>query len=524
MQPALTPFPLPRQPVNQDRVEEEFAKDIWDVRFIPGARYPAHRSEYRLNFTGIPDPFRALIKRYLRFLITQRSQQWCARTIRWLELFVHFFLTTYPDACDFQPLSRADVEAYLVYLHRFKGVPYRQGMRMSDEAFWRTVTGLRKFLEYLEQTSSAEAPLKAVGKLIWLSDSGAVPLPQYNPSIIKYIPEMVLAQLEANIHHLPPTHVPVVLLLRASGWRISDVLTLRHSTCLEHSESGWWLCGDIAKTNILHHRVPISDEIATLVTAQIALAKEQYSDAENPEHYLFPSKSKNRRGRPMGYDWIRRGLDKLTINGNIRDEVGNLFYIKTHAFRHTKAVELINNGMSLLHVQQWLAHLTPEMTLIYAKILDSTMRKEWEQAFAQGAVRIDVQGQPKAVNTEQLRTEQEIEWEHIRHNLDAVRLPNGYCFKPKKAHCPPQETPCYTCHHFCTTPDFLLQFEREERDLRELIALGEKAGSEIWIERNTQKLQRVLPVIQILKQGNLHHPAGKAMREYTPEERAKHER
>ncbi|HEX4716090.1 MAG TPA: hypothetical protein VH164_14300 [Ktedonobacteraceae bacterium] len=76
-------------------------------------------------------------------------------------------------------------------------------------------------------------------------------------------------------------------------------------------------------------------------------------------------------------------------------------------------------------------------------------------------------------------------------------------------------------YHFCTTPDFLPQFEHEERDLRELIALGEKAGSEIWVERNTQKLQRVLPVIQVLKQGNLHHPAGKTMREYTPEERAK---
>jgi hypothetical protein len=51
--------------------------------------------------------------------------------------------------------------------------------------------------------------------------------------------------------------------------------------------------------------------------------------------------------------------------------------------------------------------------------------------------------------------------------------------------------------------------------------LGEKAGSEIWVDRNTQKLGRVLPVIQVLRKGELHHPAGKAMREYTPEERAK---
>src|SRR6266567_7934241 len=87
--------------VSRDRVEEEMAKDIWDVRFIPGARYPAHRSEYRLNFTALPEPFRAIIKRYLRFLIMQRSHNKCAAAIRHLRLFVDFFRAKYPHVCDF---------------------------------------------------------------------------------------------------------------------------------------------------------------------------------------------------------------------------------------------------------------------------------------------------------------------------------------------------------------------------------------------------------------------------------------
>jgi hypothetical protein len=205
----------------------------------------------------------------------------------------------------------------------------------------------------------------------------------------------------------------------------------------------------------------------------------------------------------------------------MKGEAGHIFHFGTHAFRHSKAVELINAGMSLAHVQKWLAHLSPEMTLVYARILDTTMRKEWEQAFAKGAVRIDVQGHPQGVTAEQLGNEQEIEWEHIRSNLDAVRLADGYCFKAKKANCPTQDSPCYTCRHFCTTPDFLPQFEKQERELHELIELGERAGSEIWVERNTQKLNRVLPLMQVLRKGDLHHPAGKAIREYTPAERAK---
>ncbi len=223
----------------------------------------------------------------------------------------------------------------------------------------------------------------------------------------------------------------------------------------------------------------------------------------------------------MHADTIKKALNRLAKKYEITDETGAIFHFKTHAFRHTKAVELINNGMNLFHVQKWMAHLSPEMTMVYAKLLDPTMRRAWEEAFAKGAVRIDTTGVPKSVDPQQLANENEIEWEHIRHNLDAVRLPNGYCFKPKKANCPTQDTPCYTCHHFCTTPDFLPQFEREEREMRELIQLGEKAGSDIWVERNTQKLSKLLPVIQVLRKGDLHHPAGKTIREYTPEERAK---
>ena len=323
------------------------------------------------------------------------------------------------------------------------------------------------------------------------------------------------------MHLLPPHYLPIVVILRASGWRISDVLNLRYDTCLERTNNGWWLRGDIQKTDVLNHKVPISDEIAALVTAQCLRIKEMVSVQDNPHRYLFPATTQQRKGRPLDFRRCQHWLNKLAQNQEIRDEAGALFHFKNHAFRHTKAVELINAGMSLVHVQKWMAHLSPEMTMVYAKILDSTIRKEWEQAFARGAVRIDAQGQPKVVSTEQLGNEQEIEWEYIRRNLDAVRLADGYCFKPKKANCPTQDSPCYTCRHFCTTPDFLPQFEKQERELHELVALGERAGSEIWVERNTQKLNRVLPLIQVLRKGDLHHPAGKAMREYTPAERAK---
>jgi integrase len=499
-----------------DPVEAELAKDIWDVRHLPGVWYEPHQSAHLLNFTKIPTPFRALVKQYLRFSITRCSLSACRDRLIHLGLFFDWYCSTYPSAGDVHHLTRTDIEIYLVHLQARTN---RYGKPTSADQRWRAVHALKFLLEYLERSSSPAAPLVPVSKLIWPGDCGIQP--RLVPNRIKYVPEFVLQQFEQHVHTLPAVYLPAVILLRASGWRTSDILNLRYDTCLERTPSDSWLCGDIRKTRVLNHKVPISEEIAVLVAAQCGWIKEHYSEQDNPERYLFPAHTPQRKGRPLYAGSLQNALNRLAVQHDIRDEAGNLFHFNAHAFRHTKAVELINNGMSLVHVQKWLAHLTPEMTLVYAKILDSTMRKEWEQAFAKGAVRVDIQGLPKVVTTEYLSNQQEIEWEHIRHNLDAVRLPNGYCFKPKKASCPTQAIPCYSCSHFCTTPDFLPQFEQEERETRELIELGKKAGSVIWVERNTQKLDKLLPVMEVLRKGDLHHPAGKTVREYTKEEREK---
>nr|WP_231929230.1 tyrosine-type recombinase/integrase [Brevibacillus sp. SKDU10] len=61
-------------------------------------------------------------------------------------------------------------------------------------------------------------------------------------------------------------------------------------------------------------------------------------------------------------------MNRFTKTQNITDDQGNAFHLKNHAFRHTKGVELLNNGMNILHVQKWMAHASPEMTLKYAKL------------------------------------------------------------------------------------------------------------------------------------------------------------
>jgi hypothetical protein len=87
------------------------------------------------------------------------------------------------------------------------------------------------------------------------------------------------------------------------------------------------------------------------------------------------------------------------------------------------------------------------------------MRKSRKETTKQGLFRVDEMGKIKSIDVYDIQNEDIIEWEYIRSNLDAVRMPLGYCMKPKKQGCHTQLNSCLTCRNLCTTPDFIPQYE-----------------------------------------------------------------
>jgi integrase len=501
--------------------EAEYGKDIWDVRCIPGARYADYDSQHLLRFTDVPGPFRPVVKQFVRMLLLSgRTRASCALALLSVRAFLTFFVGARPDAQELCALGPADIEAYLGHL---RATPYRDGRERRTKQINRYVCGLAQFLAYLQRMEHPLAPMRPLRQIIWPEHLSAAAWYQSREDVA-FIPAMVMEQLDQQLQHLRPKYIPLVILLRASGWRISDVLNLRYDTCLERTERGWALCGDIQKTRVLGHKVPITAEVAAVVQAQCDWVARTVPPGDNPKRYLFPATtctgrpSRFRRGCPVSYGDVLRTLNRLAVTRQIRGPDGALFHFRTHAFRHSKAVELINNGMSLVTVQQWLAHASPEMTLAYAKILDTTMQRQWEEAMARGAVRITEDGRPYAVPAEALTGTNDLELARVRGHLDAIRLPNGYCFKHQKFDCPAARMPCYTCPMFATTPQFLPQFLHEVRDTEYQVELGQAAGHPHWVEANRRKLTVLQPIVQLLQEGQTHHPLGKTTREYAAEQ------
>jgi hypothetical protein len=77
--------------------------------------------------------------------------------------------------------------------------------------------------------------------------------------------------------------------------------------------------------------------------------------------------------------------------------------------------------MGMSYVQQWLAHLSPEMTLVHARVSEDTMRKQWEEAMARGAVHV-APAEPHPIDPNELISGNELELAYIRGNLTRLGL------------------------------------------------------------------------------------------------------
>jgi len=219
---------------------------------------------------------------------------------------------------------------------------------------------------------------------------------------------------------------------------------------------------------------------------------------------------------------VRYALNKLAIQCDIRGEDGQIFHFKAHAFRHTKAVELINTGMPLVYVQQWLAHLSPEMTAIYARIQADTMRRQWEQTTASGLVRFR-DGAPEYLGGTHARAaldgDDTFNPLRVRAHRCNVKLPLGTCTKTEKLVCRFFELPCFHCPAYVLTPDDLPALETYEREVVARIELAEAQGNRMWAEFNRQNLDtRLRPALTMLQAGRTYAKGNKYDREYTPEE------
>lgn len=220
----------------------------------------------------------------------------------------------------------------------------------------------------------------------------------------------------------------------------------------------------------------------------------------------------SRKGKPFNPIWVQRQLNILANEKNITDETGKLFHFKTHQFRHTYAVKMLNGGADILTVQELLAHASPEMTMRYAKLLDNTKRKAFEEAIKQGVFSFDLNGEVQEVKpNEDIPTDiLETLWQDQK--LNAIDNPYGTCHARINGNCPyAEEPPCLTCNGGSPCKDLAIGFSELDKQKYELLVKTttktvealEKSGREEIAEKNKRNLERYQNILNTIEGGNI---------------------
>jgi integrase len=316
----------------------------------------------------------------------------------------------------------------------------------------------------------------------------------------------------------------ILMLLARTGRRVSEICLLDHDPLLPlgpaastRDSAGFTARLRYQQTKIegAPDTILVDDEIVTIIGAQRQWADRflaaSQSAATSPK-YLFLAARNNRNGdRPYSASHLRAMLARLAARLDVRDSTGAIVdFNRTHRFRHTKATSLLNSGVPLHVVQRYLGHLSPEMTMLYAKTLASTHEAEF------------LRYRKLTADARELETDPRDLYDMLQLDKRTDRiLPNGWCLLPPRQVCG-KGNACLTCDKFATDATFLPELTSQLSRTRQLISerreafrarTGQELGDDnIWLAGRRQEQDALGRIIVKLEQTRLADGTVQALR------------
>jgi site-specific recombinase XerD len=262
------------------------------------------------------------------------------RVCRWLVTYRHW--TTW------EQLQRTDLVAYIHSRQEAGRQPNTiQAELIVFRAFWRDL------LDQEQVTNQAILRVKA--------PQSSQPLPRYlAPSEFQRLLEVIETHTQTD---QPDDRLNRAwfYLLAHTGLRVSELLNLRLGDC---DLTGKRLRIRGGKGN-QDRVVPITDKLVSVISDYVALR-----EAAPTDHLL------TFQGAALNYSLVSARLHRL-------GHIAGIEPLTCHRLRHTLATLLVNQGMPIASLQKLLGHRDINMTLVYAKVFDETLRQQFATAMAQ---------------------------------------------------------------------------------------------------------------------------------------------
>lgn len=365
------------------------------------------------------------MERYLEQVATIRRPSTLKVKRTGLTHFFRWLYDEFPEVASVNRLERRHIQRWKAYLLTRPGL---KGASQLSVGARRAFLGcLATFLRNIAAWDWPEAPTR---QLIFSND-----YPTKDEPLPRFLPDDAAAALlkAAEASDDLFARVAVTLLLR-TGLRRSELVGLTVDSVVRIGSSDW-LRVPVGK---LHNDryVPVHPEVKRCLDEWMAArGRQKWSTL------MFV-----RYGEPISHRSVAAAVQRVAT-------AAGLGRVTPHQRRHTLATQAVNRGMSLESIAAMLGHRSLEMTLVYARVANRTVEKEYFNVTRQLDQRTNVQVMiPEGPGMANLRKE-----------MDWRRLGNGYCTRPKKMPCE-YETICETCTMFMTTPEFLPTLQHKKAD------------------------------------------------------------
>lgn len=231
-----------------------------------------------------------------------------------------------------------------------------------------------------------------------------------------------------------------------TGLRLSEVLELEEG-CISEDLTGKPILYVYSDKSESERYIPVSNRVAKAIRKleEHSFEARKITGSKNLTCYKRIASARKPYG-PVTQSIFRKALERFVKQKNIRDSQGHLYPLTFHAFRHTLGTVMLNRGMSIFEVQDYLGHLSLHSTALYAKINETTTSNEYKKLGFIGKI-------VEEVSKKEIPEGQNFENEALL----AAALPDGSCSKPinNEGKICAKFNQCVLCPKFITTPDHI---------------------------------------------------------------------
>lgn len=437
----------------------------------------------------LPEPCPPLIRAVVeRYLLTRLEAQFDRpQTVRiareGLRRFVNWLGREHPEITSLAQLDRALIEQYLRWLPTYTSQTTGQPLHVTTRK--HEINAIGAFCRDTSMWGWDDVPH---GPLLTTRDA-----PRRQETIPRYLPRHELDALMTAIEGLTdPLQRTALLLLRWSGARRDEIRRLTWD-CLDSYSSGHPRLRIPVGKGHSERLIPLHADAAAALQETINQAKTMNAVARRDsstgrlENYIFVRKGKLLSSATLFDD----AFEKACTAAGLVDSEGTRT-VSAHRLRHTLGTQLAEGGARIQTIMTILGHKSASMSMIYSRISDPVVRRQYEEALAAGQ---RIAGPAaEALMTGKL-DEESVHW--LQTNFLKTELELGHCLRL------PAEGPCecemmLTCPKFLTTSEYAPRLRSRLGREQELVEDAQARGWEREVERHHATQRRIQALLSDL--------------------------